>query len=229
MEEYKIYRVGNYFRIENVHTKEIFNGASKEVFVDASNTGKSEYRFFNVKNWKEIKSLKLNQIKKQDGTTYTLGEWESFYTDNTVTFGGTIGGTSILHITSNVTLQTPTGELVFMQTLSDGTIEYNNPDGTPYVGNTAMLLPYNWNPSPIVTTLAINDTVDSGSSIPYLEIPFTGIVLGEPYTITVVGLPTEIIQSTSITENDKVNLSIENQTPNPIIINTTITIIAVKQ
>lgn len=84
MEEYKIYRVGNYIKIVNIHNYEIFNGAAKEVFVDSSNVGKAEYRFFNVKNWKETKSLKLNQIKKQDGTAYTLAEWESFYTDNTV-------------------------------------------------------------------------------------------------------------------------------------------------
>lgn len=85
MEEYKIYRVGNYIKIVNIHNYEIFNGAAKEVFVDSSNVVKAEYRFFNVKNWKETKSLKLNQIKKQDGTAYTLAEWESFYTDNTGT------------------------------------------------------------------------------------------------------------------------------------------------
>ena len=142
MEEYKIYRVGNYIKIVNIHNYEIFNGAAKEVFVDSSNVGKAEYRFFNVKNWKETKSLKLDQIKKQDGTAYTLAEWESFYMDNSVTFGGGSGGTSVLHITSNTTLQNIAGELVFMQTMSDGTVVYLNPDKTSYLGNTSLLLPY---------------------------------------------------------------------------------------
>lgn len=87
----------------------------------------------------------------------------------------------------------------------------------------------NTSPNPIVTTLAINDTVDSGSSIPYNQIPFTGIVLGEVYVLTAVGLPTETIHTLSITENDKVNLNVENATATDIAINTTITIIAIKQ
>jgi len=121
------------------------------------------------------------------------------------------------------------GVLVWQNTMSDGTITYTLQDGTAYAGDVTLLLPYTVSPNPIVTTLAINDTVDSGSSIPYLQIPFTGIFLGQAYTLTAVGLPTEIIQTLSITENDKINLNIENTTPNNITINTTITIIAIKQ
>jgi archaellum component FlaC len=93
---YKIYAIGNYLRIENIATGEIYNGLSKEVFVDKNNLNNNLYKIQNVKDWGARTALNLSQIKKEDGSDYTLSEWETFYTENT---GGTTSDDQVTIIT----------------------------------------------------------------------------------------------------------------------------------
>jgi len=83
---YKIYSIGNYLRIQNIESGEIYNGLLKEVFVDKNNLNNNLYKIQNVKDWSERTALNLNQIKKEDGSDYTLSEWETFYSENTGNF-----------------------------------------------------------------------------------------------------------------------------------------------
>lgn len=89
---YKIYREGNYIRVVDVRTNELFNGAIKEVFVDKSNVQKNEYTISKVKDFNELEVLRIGSILKQDNTAYSITEWETFYTENTGNFNG--GGTA---------------------------------------------------------------------------------------------------------------------------------------
>ena len=89
---YKIYREGNYIRVIDVRTNELFNGAIKEVFVDKSNVQKNEYTISKVKDFNELEVVRIGSILKQDNTTYSTSEWETFYTENTGNFNG--GGTA---------------------------------------------------------------------------------------------------------------------------------------
>ena len=85
---YKIYAKGNYLYIQNMDVGEIFTGFKKEVFVDKTNVNKSIYRFFNVKDWDFKKSLKIEEIYKEDGSLYTEVEFDTFYLENTGNSGG---------------------------------------------------------------------------------------------------------------------------------------------
>ena len=85
---YKIYREGNYIRVIDVRTNELFNGAIKEVFVDKSNVQKNEYTISKVKDFNELEVLRIGSILKQDNTAYSTSEWETFYTENTGNFNG---------------------------------------------------------------------------------------------------------------------------------------------
>ena len=89
---YKIYRESNYIRVIDITTKELYNGAVKEVFVDKSNVQKNEYTLFNVKHFHETAVLAIGKILKEDGSAYSVSEWETFYTENTGNFNG--GGTA---------------------------------------------------------------------------------------------------------------------------------------
>lgn len=89
---YKIYRESNYIRVIDITTKELYNGAVKEVFVDKSNVQKNEYTLFNVKHFDETAVLAIGKILKEDGSAYSVSEWETFYTENTGNFNG--GGTA---------------------------------------------------------------------------------------------------------------------------------------
>ena len=96
--DYKIYTIGNYIHIEDATTGEIFSGTKKAVEIDPNNTGRAEYKFYNVKDWSSTNSLKLEQIKKEDGSDYTLAEWKTFYTENTANFNS--GGGSPQNLTT---------------------------------------------------------------------------------------------------------------------------------
>ena len=87
---YKIYTKENYFIIENTIKNEFFYGTRKNVEIDPSNTGKEEYRFFNVKDWDSNISIRLSSILKEDSSPYTQSEWETFYTENTGNFGSAV-------------------------------------------------------------------------------------------------------------------------------------------
>ncbi len=86
MADFKIFKKGNYLKIQNINTGELFNGLLKEVFVDKNNLNNPLYKFFNVKDWSDRLALNISQIKKEDGSDYTQEEWETFYTENTGNF-----------------------------------------------------------------------------------------------------------------------------------------------
>lgn len=86
---YKIYIKSNYLVVENTENREFFYGHRRDVLVDKNNLHRKAYRFFNVKDFDPRPGLRLDQILKQDGTPYTLEEWETFYLKNTGSNGTT--------------------------------------------------------------------------------------------------------------------------------------------
>ena len=84
MEKYRIYKEGNYIILSS--DQETFYGAAKDVAVDKNNKNKPNYRFFNIVDWDENKTLDLSQILKQDNSPYTEGEFDTFYRKKTKVF-----------------------------------------------------------------------------------------------------------------------------------------------
>jgi len=70
--------------------------------------------------------------------------------------------------------QTPTGEIVIRQINSDGTITFINQDGTPYLGDTTLLLPYEKGGEKQLVTL-ISAFIESGSFDYFLPKSIHGI------------------------------------------------------
>lgn len=92
MDKYKIYRSDNYIIVINTSNSDTQYGFTKEVFIDKSNINIPSYRIFNVRDFDEKLSLSINQILKEDGSSYTQAEFEDFYKKNTGNFND--GGNS---------------------------------------------------------------------------------------------------------------------------------------
>ena len=104
---YKIYREGNYIRVVDVLTNELFNGAVKDVFIDKSNVQKNEYTISKIKDFDETNTLSIGKILKSDDTAYSISEWETFYTENTGNFNG--GGAAPETLENKVSIYTVDG------------------------------------------------------------------------------------------------------------------------
>lgn len=104
---YKIYREGNYIRVVDVLTNELFNGAVKDVFIDKSNVQKNEYTISKIKDFDETNTLSIGKILKSDDTAYSISEWETFYTENTGNFNG--GGAAPETLENKVNIYTVDG------------------------------------------------------------------------------------------------------------------------
>ena len=89
--KYNIYTEGNYFTIKS-EVDEYFYGHRKDVIVDKDNIDLQNYRVFNVKDFSDKIILKIGSILKQDNSSYSQVEWETFYKENTGNFNG--GGTA---------------------------------------------------------------------------------------------------------------------------------------
>ena len=102
---YKIYRKGDYLVINTTVRNEFFYGHIREVFIDKSNVDKNIYRFFNVKDFDENLSIKLEYIQKENGASYSQYEWETFYTELSLFRGVpiTITGTVNTGLTQGLT------------------------------------------------------------------------------------------------------------------------------
>lgn len=92
MKQYKVYTKGNYLVVVDVQLNEYFYGIRKEVHVDKSNKNTPTYRIFKVKDFSDALVLQIPNILKEDGSVYSLEEWETFYTEDTGNFNG--GGTA---------------------------------------------------------------------------------------------------------------------------------------
>lgn len=101
MNKYRIYRQDNYIVISNDLTKETQYGHVKTVFVDKSNANKASYRIFEVKDFDDRVSLVIDQILKEDGSTYTQSEFETFYTQNTGNFNSGGSGQGVQTVTGS--------------------------------------------------------------------------------------------------------------------------------
>ena len=77
----KIYISNNYFYIED-NGKE-YEGHAKEVLVRRKTAGGTEFSFTGVNNWPINKSVALADMTKEDGSAYTLAEFETFYKEGT--------------------------------------------------------------------------------------------------------------------------------------------------
>ncbi len=80
MENFKVYKKGEYVVLVNIKKNEYFYGKAKEVFFDKDNTNITSYKVFNVKDLKEDTVLSIGKIFRENNTAYTELEFEEFYT-----------------------------------------------------------------------------------------------------------------------------------------------------
>jgi hypothetical protein len=80
MENFKVYKKGEYVVLVNIKKNEYFYGKAKEVFFDKDNTNIASYKVFNVKDLKEDTILIIGKIFREDNTLYTESQFEEFYT-----------------------------------------------------------------------------------------------------------------------------------------------------
>lgn len=99
MDKFKFFRKDNYIVLINNLTQVTQYGFVKEVMVDKSNVNKASYRVFGIKDFNDKNSLAIDQLLKEDGSAYTVAEFETFYTQNTGNFNG--GGTAPVVINSD--------------------------------------------------------------------------------------------------------------------------------
>jgi hypothetical protein len=130
MTKYKIYIKGNYIVIVDTQKNEYFYGIRKEVHIDKSNLNKEVYRAFNVKDFSDTINLQIPNILKEDGSSYTEAEFDTFYQENTGNFNG--GGTAptgdFIPITGTTVGNPVTGDI---HSISNFYIDYDN--GDPFV------------------------------------------------------------------------------------------------
>lgn len=88
---YKIYRKGNYLKIQDTKTNEYFSEPIKNVEVTRSNVNETIYEIKGVERFKGM-YIKLSDLVTESGAAYTESTWETFYTENTGNFNG--GGTA---------------------------------------------------------------------------------------------------------------------------------------
>jgi len=86
MKRYRIFRVGNYIYITSEDGQHIWTGLVKDVRVIQNTENRRSYKILNVRGWGCNVTLRLTQILKEDGTQYSLEEWEEFYQNNTGNF-----------------------------------------------------------------------------------------------------------------------------------------------
>lgn len=113
---YKIYKSGNYIKVIDTTTGELYNGHAKTVFVDKSNVNKAEYRILNIKDLPNNTILKIGEIFKENDSSYSQLEWETFYENETGNFNLPQAGGEILNIGSNTSPDTS----------KPNTIQYND-------------------------------------------------------------------------------------------------------
>jgi len=113
---YKIYKSGNYIKVIDTTTEELYNGHAKTVFVDKSNVNKAEYKILNIKDLPKNTILKIGEIFKENDSSYSQLEWETFYENETGNFNLPQAGGEILNIGSNTSPDTS----------KPNTIQYND-------------------------------------------------------------------------------------------------------
>lgn len=86
MKKYKIYTEGNYFYMVDIITGKEYEAHKKEVEVLKDTKYKTIYQFKNVKGLKDMVAVKLANIQKKDGSSYTREEFETFYKEETGNF-----------------------------------------------------------------------------------------------------------------------------------------------
>lgn len=73
----------NYLYVEKYSPREVFTSLAKNIEINVDNSGSPVYRIYGLRDWESNNSIHLSQILKEDGTNYSLNEWETFYTTNT--------------------------------------------------------------------------------------------------------------------------------------------------
>lgn len=132
---YKIYREGNYIRVVDVLTNELFNGAVKDVFIDKSNVQKNEYTISKIKDFDETNTLSIGKILKSDDTAYSISEWETFYTENTGNFNGGGAAPETLENKVNIYTVDGTGEKYYTADYINETTATNQIANTNFVAS----------------------------------------------------------------------------------------------
>lgn len=82
----KIYSKGNYVHIVDVNGK-LLSAVKKEVEILPTNDEKTEYKIFGFKDLSPRDSFSLHHFVKEDGSAFTLTQWEDFYMANTGNYG----------------------------------------------------------------------------------------------------------------------------------------------
>lgn len=160
---FKIYIKNNYLFFQDLVSLKQYQGLAKNVFIFKDLTQESIYDFEGLDS-KGMRGVDFTKIVDENNNYFNTEEdWIDFYTLNTGNCNDDSNSSPLNTFTTSTSLlQTPTGELVYMQTLSDGTSQYINPDGTPYTGNVTLLLPYSSGGEKQLI-LPITDFIVSGS------------------------------------------------------------------
>ena len=132
---YKIYVKGNYLYVKDSNSKQ-FSGSSKNIDIREDDNDGSTYRISGLMGFDSNRVIFLEQVEKENGTPYSLAEWETFYTQNTGNFngGGTAPTTDTVVNNSNVTGATVGEALNTLQTNANqpfrGSISKSDPTPT---------------------------------------------------------------------------------------------------
>jgi len=132
---------------------------------------------------------------------------------NKVVFAGASSAIPTPYITSTLPMIDPLGVFVIKNTYSDGTVTYTLQDGSPYLGDTTLLLPYTAPElAPILFSYTPPQLANGQSDI--VDVPVIGAILGQGYITLTTNLTA--FQNTSVNAfviaDDLVRIIIVNNT-----------------
>ena len=84
---FKVFSKGNYIIVEDVVNGNLYEGLRKDVRILRVENDSNYFSFVGLANDNEI-TINIINIKKEDGSDYSLNEWIDFYTTNTGNFNG---------------------------------------------------------------------------------------------------------------------------------------------
>ena len=80
---FKVFTKGHYFYIIDNDTSREYNAFAKNVMVTRGTTSQDDFFIENVANWNERNPLDISEIQDENGVTYSLSDFITFYENNT--------------------------------------------------------------------------------------------------------------------------------------------------
>lgn len=125
--QYKIFTSGNYLKIIASDNQQ-YSGLLKDIFIEKNNLNRNIYKIHNVKDFDHKKAIKIEDILKEDGSPYTLDEWETFYENFNMPQASGITYSTEETLTNDVWIdQKPIYSIIVEATelMQDGAIQHN--------------------------------------------------------------------------------------------------------